>query len=159
MAYSQERFAQGSVIEYAGAPGELVVSRDGIIYYLSTGDDLFENDILRSKEESTSTIVYNGCVFELPASEDVSLDEEFCALVGVKKSPSMATLASQGEVTGASATNIASETNAPLIVGGVILSAGGLAAVSGSGGGTGLPGAAITSGNPAANNSGNASSP
>ena len=140
LAGAEQNFAEGSVTEYTGLPGELIVSRDSVIYYLSTGDDLFGGDILRSREGETTTIVFRGCEMELPASEDVALDDEFCVLAAVEE-PTMAAIASTGDGTGVAlgaggglvaAINSA---NAPLMVGGVVLSAGGIAATTGGDGG------------------------
>lgn len=136
MMASAQKQPRGMVIEHTGDEGELIVSRDGIVYWLSIGDDLFSNDVLRAQNADMATITYNGCVITLPQKKDVTLDDEFCALV-VLDQPAMAQLASEnGVLTGSTAT--ATAANAPLIVGGVVLSAGGLAAATdGGSGGTG----------------------
>ncbi|MEO1323962.1 MAG: hypothetical protein AAFV59_13255 [Pseudomonadota bacterium] len=135
VAFAQKQ-ANGMVIEHDGDQGELIVSRDGIVYWLSTGDDLYSNDVLRAQNADMATIVYNGCVMTLPQKEDVTLDEEFCALV-VLDEPAMAQVANEsGVLTGSS--TITTAANAPLVVGGVVLSSAGLvAAVDGGRGGTG----------------------
>lgn len=135
MAFAQKQ-ANGMVIEHAGDEGELIVSRDGIVYWLSTGDDLYSDDVVRAQNADMATITYNGCVMTLPQKEDVTLDDEFCALV-VLDEPTMAQVASEGSVLTGS-TPITTAANAPLVVGGVVLSAGGLvAATDGGNGGTG----------------------
>lgn len=135
MAFAQEQ-AYGMVIEHAGNQGELIVSREGIVYWLSTGDDLYTNDVLRAQEADMATITYKGCVMTLPQKEDVTLDDEFCALV-IADGPTMAQVAGDSGVLRDSVA-IQSVANAPLVVGGVVLSAGGLvAATDGGHGGTG----------------------
>lgn len=134
---AQEKLPNGTVVQYSGERGGLIVSRDSIVYFLTQGDHLFENDILRSKAAGVTTIVFNGCMFDLPAAEDIELDNEFCAAQGLEES-SMATLAAEGE-TVISEGIVGQTANAPLIVGGVVLSAGGLAAATGAGGGGPTP--------------------
>ena len=135
VAFAQEQ-PNGIVIEHAGDEGELIVLRNGIVYWLSTGDDLFSSDVLRAQDADMATITYNGCVMTLPKKEDVTLDDEFCALV-VLDEPVMAQVASESRALTGSTTTVTAA-NAPLIVGGVVLSAGGLvAATDGGGGGTG----------------------
>lgn len=148
--------AEGSVVEYIGVPGELIVSRDSIIYYLSTGDELFSGDVLRSRQAEAATIIFRGCEFELPASEDVALDDEFCAVAAIDE-PTMAAIAGAGAGTGASVgvgsglVAAMNSANAPLVVGGAVLSAGGIAATTGGdGGGAGSPTSAAA-GNPTSN--------
>lgn len=131
-----QKSSYGSVMDHSGEPGELIVSRDGIVYWLSTGDDLFENDVLRAQEADSATIRFKGCVFTLPEQEDVELDDEFC-VVAAADEPSMAAIASEA-ATFSETSAIPTGVNAPLIVGGVVLSAGGIAAATnGGGGGTG----------------------
>ena len=128
--------ADGSVIEYAGQRGDLIVSRDGVVYWLSEGDKLFTHDILRARFGDSSTIRYQGCEITLPENEDVVLDSAFCDII-VTEEPTMAATASEN---GGLRSSVGSATgaNAPLIVGGVVLSAGGLVATTNGGnGGTG----------------------
>ncbi|MEM9571896.1 MAG: hypothetical protein AAF996_10535 [Pseudomonadota bacterium] len=146
--------AEGSVIEYIGVPGELIVSRDSITYYLSTGDELFSGDVLRSRQAEAATIIFRGCEFELPASEDVALDDEFCAVAAIDE-PTMAAIAGAGAGAsvgvGSGVVAAMSSANAPLVVGGAVLSAGGIAATTGGdGGGAGSPTSA-SAGNPTSN--------
>lgn len=146
-----QKNAEGSVVEYSGIPGELIVSRDGIVYYLSTGEDLFNGDILRSKEGDVATITYRGCTYDLPSNEDVALDDEFCALI-VAEEPTMAMAASGGaESIGLNLGAVVNSANAPLMVGGVVLSAGGLAAATGGDGGGAGSATSAAAGNPGAN--------
>ena len=133
---SVQNMPNGSVIEHRSEPGELIVLRDDIIYWLSAGDDLFKADIVRSQNADTATISYNGCTMVLPEKQDVSLDDEFCALAALE-APSMAQIASEGGST-LGTTALVSNANAPLVLGGVVLSAGGIAAATNGGnGGTG----------------------
>ena len=120
-----ETGAIGSVVEHLGESGELIVSRDGIVYFLTTGDDLFDDDIVRAQHADASTIRVYGCTFTLPEKKDVSLGEEFCSLAAIEPT-SMAEIASKS---GTGLESVAA-TNAPLIVGGVVLSAGGIAAAT-----------------------------
>lgn len=127
---------KGSVIEHSGETGELIVSRDGVVYWLSTGDDLFLGDVVRAQNAEAARISFNGCEYVLPEKQDVNLNGEFCALASVEE-PTMAQLASEsGSSVGA--VGAATAANAPLIVGGTVLSAGGIAAaINGGDGGTG----------------------
>lgn len=152
---AQPRSAQGSVIEFQADQGELIVFRDGIIYYLMEGDDLFVNDILRAKDENTTTITFRGCTFELPASEDVILDDEFC-VVAVDQ-PTLAELESLGHSSDG-LVSTPSTNRAPLIVGGVVLSVGGLSAAVGQRGGSSASDPVVASSR-AGENGANASSP
>lgn len=126
----------GSVVSHSGKSGNLIVSRDTIVYWLSEGDNLFEGDIIRAQTDDSATITFNGCTYSLPGKTDVALDDEFCTLAAVAE-PSMALVASEGgAVSGIGP--ILSQANAPLVVGGVILSTGGIAAATGGdSGGTG----------------------
>jgi len=132
-ACAQDDLAQGSVIEFTGEQGELIVARDGIIFYLVKGDELFQNDVLRAKDGDTTTIVFQGCVLELPAAKDIELDDELCLMI--TEAPTMAEVALLDDAVGSIGAN---EPNggAPLVVGGVVLSIGGLSALTGQGGGS-----------------------
>lgn len=125
---AQSDSSEGSVLEFTGTPGELIVSRDGVIYYLVTGDALFQDDILRSRDAGTTEIIFRGCTYELPAAKDVELGDEFC--VALIDEPSMATIASQENVF-VPLSELEASRNAPLVVGGVVLSYGGLSALTG----------------------------
>jgi hypothetical protein len=150
---SKMPLANGQVVEHLGETGDLIVLRDGVVYYLSTGDDLFQADILRSENADAASITYNGCEFTLPEKQDVTLDDEFCAFAMVEE-PSMAQIASEGGTT-LGATTIATNANAPFIIGGVVLSAGGIAAATNGGnGGTGSV-ASAAAGAPQANSASN----
>lgn len=140
---------QGTVLELSGETGSLIVSRDAVIYYLEQGSDLFESDILRLNYGSETTIIYNGCVFNLPDGEDVVLDDQFCVMAkAIDENSSMAATAASG---GREQALFLTGSNAPLVVGGVLLSAGGIAAATGGdGGGSGSLASAAT-GNPSAN--------
>lgn len=135
--------SRGEVLSYSGDKGELIMSRDGIIYWLETGSQLVAEDILRSREAEKAVIVFDGCEFELPAGEDIYLDDDFCDAFAVLE-PTAAEKASEGlanEVVAIESTvDLSMRTDAPLVVGGVILSVGGLAAAAGGdGGGAGSP--------------------
>lgn len=153
-AVSQDITAQGSVIEFLGAQGELIVSREGIIFYLQSGDELFLDDILRTKDEDTTTISFRGCAFELPAATDVTLDDEFCNLASATE-----TMAEKAVIAleGVAVEVVETTENSPLLIGGVILSAGGLSAFTGQGGGSSASDPVVTSS--ATSNGSNASSP
>lgn len=126
-----EKNAQGSVLEYAGEVGELVVSRDGVVYPISVGADLFAGDIVRARRADTAIILFDGCRMELPEGQDVFLNNEFCSAF-IAEDKTMAMAASENiSVAGSGVEGVA--TNAPLIVGGVVLSAGGIAATTGGG--------------------------
>lgn len=131
-----ESSARGSVIEHSGETGDLIVSRDGVIYWLSAGDDLFSEDVVRAQNAETAKISFNGCEFTLPEKEDVTLDDQFCVLAAAD-GRTMAQVASEtGNSVGS--VGVVTAANAPLIVGGTILSAGGIAAaINGGDGGTG----------------------
>ncbi|MEM7329355.1 MAG: hypothetical protein AAF437_11485 [Pseudomonadota bacterium] len=131
-----QKEARGEVIEHSGEPGDFIVSRDSVVYWLSTGDDLYSGDIVRAQGADTATITFNGCEMTMPEKEDVTLDDEFCVIAGLVQ-PSMAAIASQGgPIVGT--TTATTTASSPLIVGGVVLSAGGLAAATNGGnGGTG----------------------
>lgn len=126
---SAQEIENGSVVEHTGETGDLIVLRDGLVFWLSTGDDLFEADIVRASYPDMSIVSYNGCVFTLPENEDVPLDDDFCSLT-VANAPTMAEVASRNDVTA-----LVSGADAPLMVGGVVLSAGGLAAATNGGNG------------------------
>lgn len=131
-----EQKARGNVTSFSGVPGDLIVSRDGVVYWLSLGDDLFENDTVRSRTDDPASIIYDGCEFTLPDGVDVLLDNEICVLATGQES-SMAAISSQNESV-AVGSALMPRSNAPLMVGGVLLSAGGLAAATGGdNGGTG----------------------
>lgn len=131
-----QKAAGGSVLEHSGEVGDLIVSRDGLVYHLSVGDELYENDILRAQFAKIATVSYNGCEFTLPEKQDVTLDSEFCNLV-VATAPTSAEVASQSTTLAASNVGAGSLMNAPLMIGGTVLSAGGIAAaVNGGDGGT-----------------------
>lgn len=126
----------GIVVSHSGKTGNLIVSRDTIVYWLAEGDNLFEGDIIRAQTDDSAIITFNGCTYSLPGKADVVLDGDFCALASVAE-PSMALIASEGGTMTGFVTPL-SQANAPLIVGGVILSAGGIAATTGGdSGGTG----------------------
>ncbi|MEL6756005.1 MAG: hypothetical protein AAFP81_06175 [Pseudomonadota bacterium] len=126
-----EQKEAGTVLKHSGEAGDLIASRDGVVYWLSTGDNLFPNDIIRASRSNVSTIDYDGCTFTLPEKQDVLLDENFCDLTAVYQ-PTMAESASEKQIWIDSETVTGSD-NAPLIVGGVVLSAGGLAAAANGG--------------------------
>ena len=150
---SNDKLSNGQVVEHLGETGDLIVLRDGVVYYLSTGDDLFQADILRSEKADAATVTYNGCSFTLPEKQDVTLDDEFCAFA-LGEEPSMAQIASEGG-TALGTTTIATNANAPFIIGGVVLSAGGIAAATNGGnGGTGSV-ASVAAGAPQANTASN----
>lgn len=128
-AANSQTSPSGSVLQYNGTAGDLIVSRDGIVYFLSSGDSLFENDVLRTQTKNSTTISFNGCMFTLPEKQDVKLDDEFCALASAEEA-SMARLAGESEIGGPFESS-QSPANAPLVVGGVVLSAGGIAAATG----------------------------
>ncbi|NQY14325.1 MAG: hypothetical protein HRT81_10765 [Henriciella sp.] len=152
-AAAKQPLADGQVVEHLGETGDLIVLRDGVVYYLSTGDDLFHADILRSENADVASVTYSGCTFTLPEKEDVTLDDEFCAFA-MGEEPSMAQIASEGGTT-LGATTIATNANAPFIIGGVVLSAGGIAAATNGGnGGTGSV-ASAAAGAPQANSASN----
>lgn len=130
---SAQDVANGSVLEYSGAEGELIVSRGGIVYSLSAGDELFYEDVLRAQKSDTATVSFNGCTWTLPEGLDVKLDDGFC-VASAEAAPSMAMLESQGLRMADG--NLVS--GAPFILGGTVLAAGGLVdAVNGGDGGTG----------------------
>ncbi|MEL7096322.1 MAG: hypothetical protein AAGK70_12860 [Pseudomonadota bacterium] len=134
-AHAQNQ-ADGTVLSYSGEPGQLIVSRDGIVYWLTEGDDLFDDDVVRAQRGGSSSILYNGCEFELPENEDVTLGDQFCSLASAEEG-SMAMIASEGNL-GNGVIEVVSGANAPFLVGGTVLSAGGIAAATGGGnGGTG----------------------
>ena len=116
-----------TVIEHIGEHGDLIVSRNGIVYFLTEGDAVHRNDVLRARYEDTSTIMYQGCVMTLPEGKDVKLDDDFCAFAAVEEK-TMAERASEGTIF-----NETTGTNAPFMIGGVIVSAGGLAAATNGG--------------------------
>lgn len=129
-----QKTPMGLVTEHSGEPGDLIASRDGIVYRISQGDELFLGDTLRVRTEAT--IIFSGCTYTLPQNEDIYLDYEFCSLVA-NTEPSMAFLASEGR-SAVGASEAISAGFAPLVVGGIVLSSGGLAAaIGGDDGGTG----------------------
>ncbi len=131
---SAREVSQGTVLEHAGEPGELIVSRDGVIYWLSTGDELFSDDVLRAQKADTSTITFNGCVITLEAKVDTVLDDQACTALILSDTTTMAeTAAESGSAVGPF--DGAINAGAPLTVGGIILSAGGLAAATDGGSG------------------------
>lgn len=127
----------GTVTEYTGVTGQFIVERDGEIYSLSTGKELFAGDVVRMKlpVSGDATVSYGGCTYSIPAGQDITLDDSFCeTMAGLE--PSEAELAASntpppltGEGAGAG--------NAPLIIGGIVVAAGGVAAAAGGGGGDG----------------------
>lgn len=127
---------QGSVTEFLGEYGELIASRDGIIYALSQDADLFEGDILRTKFDETTIIMFRGCEFELPGNKDVTLDDEFCDFAMVDDSDAMMAAADPASSNAIDGGLIVSG-QSPLVVGGVVLAAGGLTTVATSNGGSG----------------------
>lgn len=127
---------RGEVLAYSGAKGELIMSRDGIIYWLESGSELQFGDILRSRRGDSAIIKFDGCELTLPEGEDVRLDHEFCG-EPIAAVPSAAENASNG-LYDISVSDSVVRARAPLVVGGVVLSAGGLvAAIGGDGGGAG----------------------
>lgn len=123
----------GLVLEHDGNEGDLIVSRDGIVYWMSIGDSLYEYDIVRSKSENTSTIEFDGCTFTLRKNLEVVLDESFCQKAAVTES-TMATIASEA----VGVTEVAASQGVPLTIGGVALASGGIASfVSGADGSAG----------------------
>jgi len=126
--------AHGEVVSFSGNNGELIMSRDGVVYWLRPGSKLLTGDIVRSKKATVAVIAFDGCEFELPAGEDVFLDEEFCDPAIVAAEPTAAEKASAG-IASTSLNGPTLRASSPLVVGGVVLSAGGLAAASGGDGG------------------------
>lgn len=139
-----EDAADGRVTEFTGDHGELIVARDGVVYWLSSGDELFSADVVRSMKSGTATIVYRECELTLPKDKDVILDNEFCELGAANEQRSMAMLASEtNEFSGVVASN--QLTDAPLLLGGTVLWTGGIASTVG--GGTGPTSEQSTAGN------------
>ena len=137
LTFSPQAMAQelgsGSVLQHSGEPGDFIVLRDCVVYWLSEGDQLFRDATVRSLKADSTIIEYNGCVMTIPEKQDVTLDDEFCGLV-VADNDSMAQIALTNQSgRPASVSQIASSGNAPLIVGGVVLSAGGIAAATDGG--------------------------
>lgn len=131
-----EKSSNGAVVAHLGQDGELIVSRDSVIYWLSTGDRLFEEDIVRAQQPNKSTIVFNGCVRTLPEKEDVLLDSGFCSLASLD-GPSLAAIASEGGAVSELGSSSITQAS-PLVVGATTLSAAGLIeALDGGSGGTG----------------------
>lgn len=133
VAYAQER---GEVVKYIGVHGELIMSRDGVVLWLTEGTALKKGDILRSKQDGVATINFDGCEYKLPAGEDIILDDNFCqprSMAEFAVNEESAAQSSASRLTEGS--NVNQMATSPLVVGGVVLSAGGLAAASGGDGG------------------------
>lgn len=137
-----EQEKRGYVVEYVGKPGELVMSRDGVVYVASTGSTLQAGDIVRATKSNSTVIQFDGCELLLPEMKDILLDEKFCE----DPTPlSMAAIASENPVAVANEV-IASGTRAPLIIGGISVAGGGILAATGSGnGGVDVTSASATS--------------
>ena len=135
----------GTVTEYTGLFGDFIVSRDGVTYSLSTGEDLAFGDIVRATNEGEATITFDGCTYTLPAGQDITLNDQFCTEMAALQAPTEAELAAEelgtttvADGTGAgtgTGTGTAAGGNAPLIIGGIVVAAGGIAAAAGGGGG------------------------
>lgn len=122
--------APGTVTEYTGEYGDFIVSRDGVSYSLSTGEDLMAGDIIRATAADTATITYDGCTYTIPAGQDITLDDAFCEKMASLENPApetttVETPAPRGEIV------TASGVNTPLVIGGVVVAAGGIAAAAG----------------------------
>ncbi|MEP1143681.1 MAG: hypothetical protein ABJH52_08175 [Henriciella sp.] len=131
--------APGTVTEFTGQLGDLVVSRDGVSYSLITGGDLAFGDIVRATNAGEATLTFNGCTHTIPAGQDFELNAGFCdQMAALEAGPtSLAAAEAAGPVTEAAGTAAAG--NAPLIIGGVVVAAGGIAAAAGGGGGDDTP--------------------
>ena len=115
----------GAVDETSGAPGGVLVTRDGESYGILSGDPVFAGDVVSTTSAATATISAFGCTIELAASSSVTVYDGFC-LPGA-----VATV-------GNDATVEASQTGTAAVLGGVGLAAlVGLAAGGGGGGGGG----------------------
>lgn len=128
--------APGTVTEFTGQLGDLLVNRDGVTYSLKTGEDLAFGDTVKSTNPGEATLTFDGCTHTIPAGQDIVLDATFCQkMAALETGPTLAeTAATGGEVAGAAAGG-----NAPLIIGGVVVAAGGIAAAAGGGGGDDTP--------------------
>ena len=133
--------AEGTVTDYTGTYGDFIVSRDGVTYSLSVGEDLFDGDTIRMQNTGSgeATVTYNGCTHTIPAGQDILLSSDFCTEMAALETPTEAQLAANevGTTTpvGEGTTTAAAGGNAPLIIGGIVVAAGGIAAAAGGGGG------------------------
>ncbi|MCR9271102.1 MAG: hypothetical protein NXH72_14010 [Hyphomonadaceae bacterium] len=134
--------AGGSVAEYTGAYGDLIVARDGVTYSLSVGEDLYFGDTIRMTNTGSgdATVTFNGCTHTIPAGQDIVLNGDFCTVMQAMETPTEAQLAANEIATptptgGEGAGAAAGGGNAPLIIGGIVVAAGGIAAAAGGGGG------------------------
>lgn len=77
--------AAGSVQSTTGDTGSVVVVRDGEIYSIGAGDQVFPGDVIATRTVGSVVISANGCVVTLDGGEEVTIDESFCQPAAVRE--------------------------------------------------------------------------
>jgi len=117
----------GNVEATSGAPGGVLVTRDGESYSILAGDPVFSGDVVTTTSTATASITAFGCTIDLLANRSVAVDADFCT-PGAVTTVSNDNPGADGTETGGTAVLLGGAGLAALV---------GLAAGGGGGGGGG----------------------